>query len=155
MTLEKTFVTKEGLVELEKEQANLIHVVRKEVIEDLQAARAQGDLSENADYDAARDKQAEIEGRVKEIEGILKNYTIIKEDTSKIVNIGKTVILKIGELPKKEYTIVGSLEANPRLAKISNESPIGKGIIGSTKGDKLSIKTETGAEINVTVVDVK
>jgi transcription elongation factor GreA len=148
-------LTQQGLDNLKAELEHLKDVERKENLEALKEARAQGDLSENADYDAARDKQAEIEGRVKEIEGILKNYTIIKEDTSKIVNIGKTVILKIGELPKKEYTIVGSLEANPRLAKISNESPIGKGIIGSTKGDKLSIKTETGAEINVTVVDVK
>ena len=148
-------LTQEGLNNLKIEIERLKDVDRKENLEALKEARAQGDLSENADYDAARDKQAEIEGRIKEIEGILKNYQIIKEDHSNKVNIGKTVVLKVGSLPESEYTIVGSLEANPREKKISNESPIGKGIIGSKKGATLNIKTETGQEIKVTVVDVK
>jgi len=148
-------LTQQGLDNLKAEIERLKDVDRLENLEALKEARAQGDLSENADYDAARDKQAEIEGRIKEIEGILKNYTIIKEDHSNKVNIGKTVVLKVGSLPESEYTIVGSLEANPRDKKISNESPIGKGIIGSKKGAKLNIKTETGQEIKVTVVDVK
>jgi transcription elongation factor GreA len=154
--MEKAYqLTQQGLDNLKLEIEKLKDVDRKENLEALKEARAQGDLSENADYDAARDRQAEIEGRIKEIEGILKNYTIIKEDHSNKVNIGKTVVLKVGSLPDKEYTIVGSLEANPRLSKISNESPIGKGIIGSEKGATLNIKTETGQEIKVTVVDVK
>ena len=154
--MEKAYqLTQQGLDNLIAELEQLKDVERKENLEALKEARAQGDLSENADYDAARDRQAEIEGRIKEIEGILKNYQIIKEDHSNKVNIGKTVILKVGSLPEKEYTIVGSIEANPRLAKISNESPIGKGIIGSEKGATLNIKTETGIEVKVTVVDVK
>lgn len=148
-------LTQEGLNNLREEIERLKEVDRKENLEALKEARAQGDLSENADYDAARDKQAEIEGRIKEIEGILKNYVIIKDDHSNKVNIGKTVVLKVGSMPEKEFTIVGSLEANPREAKISNESPIGKGIIGSEKGATLNIKTETGQEVQVTVVDVK
>ena len=154
--MEKAYqLTQQGLDNLIAELEQLKDVERKENLEALKEARAQGDLSENADYDAARDRQAEIEGRIKEIEGILKNYQIIKEDHSNKVNIGKTVIIKVGSLPEKEYTIVGSIEANPRLAKISNESPIGKGIIGSEKGATLNIKTETGIEVKVTVVDVK
>jgi transcription elongation factor GreA len=154
--MEKQYqLTLQGLEELKAELEHLKDVDRKENLEALKEARAQGDLSENADYDAARDRQAEIEGRIKEIEGILKNYELIKEDHSNKVNIGKTVVLKIGAMPESEYTIVGSLEANPRMKKISNESPIGKGIIGCSKGDTLKIKTETGQEIEVTVVDVK
>jgi len=154
--MEKQYqLTQQGLDELKAELEHLKDVDRKENLEALKEARAQGDLSENADYDAARDRQAEIEGRIKEIEGILKNYELIKEDHSNKVNIGKTVVLKIGSMLESEYTIVGSLEANPRMKKISNESPIGKGIIGSSKGDTLKIKTETGQEIEVTIVDVK
>lgn len=148
-------LTQQGLENLQAEIEKLKEVDRKENLEALKEARAQGDLSENADYDAARDRQAEIEGRIKEIEGILKNYQIIKEDHSNKVNIGKTVVLKVGNLPEKEYTIVGSLETNPRQNKISNDSPIGKGIIGSKKGATLQIKTETGKDVQVTVVDVK
>jgi len=148
-------LTKQGLIELQEEIEHLKDVDRKENLEALKDARAQGDLSENADYDAARDKQAEIEGRIKEIERILKNYEIIKEDHSNKVNIGKTVVLKIGDYPEKEYTIVGSLETNPIKNKISNDSPIGKGIIGLEKGASLNIKSETGKDVQVTVVDVK
>ena len=121
----------------------------------LKEAREQGDLSENADYDAARDEQARIEGRIKEIEAILKNYEIIKEDTTNKVNIGKTVVIKVADLEDTTYTIVGSLEADPLNGKISNESPIGKGIIGCKKGQTVTVKTETGHEIKVVIVDVK
>jgi transcription elongation factor GreA len=147
-------LTQEGLTSLQAEIAQLKDVDRIENLEALKEARAQGDLSENADYDAARDKQAEIEGRIKEIEGILKNYELIKEDSSNIVNIGKKIVIQVGNLPEKEYVIVGSLEANPLKGKISNESPIGKGIIGLSEGAEVTVKTETGQEINVKVVKV-
>ncbi len=154
--MEKIYkLTKQGHENLVLELENLKDVERRDNLEALKEARAQGDLSENADYDAARDRQAEIEGRIKEIEGILKNYELIKEDTSNKVNIGKTIVLQIGSLPEKEYTIVGSLEANPLQGRISNESPIGKGIIGCEKGSTLNIKTETGQDVKVTVIDVK
>lgn len=148
-------LTKQGLKGLTEEIERLKDVDRRENLEALKDARAQGDLSENADYDAARDEQARIEARIKEIEGILKNYELIKEDTSKNVSIGKTVELKVGDLPNKVYTIVGSIEANPIEGKISNESPIGKGIIGTRKGQKVTVKTETGREVVVKIVNVK
>jgi len=148
-------LTQQGLQNHKDELERLKDVDRIRNLEALKDARAQGDLSENADYDAARDEQARIEARIKEIEGILKNYEIIKLDTSKNVNIGKTVLLKINDLEPKEYTIVGSLEANPLEGKISNESAIGKGIIGSKKGKVLTIKTETGNEVTVKIVNVK
>ncbi len=148
-------LTLQGLKDLEEELERLKDVDRIRNLEALKEARAQGDLSENADYDAARDEQARIEARIKEIEGILKNCEIIKLDTSKNVNIGKTVTIKINDLEATEYTIVGSLEANPLKGKISNESAIGKGIIGSKKGQVLTIKTETGNEVKVKIVNVK
>ncbi len=154
--MEKTYkLTQQGLLDLQTEIERLKTEDRKRNLEALKEARAQGDLSENADYDAARDEQAQIEARIKEIEGILKDYEIIKEDHSNKVNIGKTVVIKVGDLPEQEYTIVGSLEADPLHNKISNESPIGKGIIGSKKGKKVTVKTETGRDIVVQIIDVK
>jgi len=148
-------LTQQGFQDLKDEMEKLKDVDRKANLESLKDARAQGDLSENADYDAARDEQARIEARIKEIEGFFKNYEIIKEDTSNKVNIGKTVVIKVGTLAQQTYTIVGSLEANPLKGKISNESPIGKGIIGSKKGQTLVIKTETKQEVKVKIIDVK
>lgn len=148
-------LTEQGVQNLKDEVERLKDVDRKQNLDALKEARAQGDLSENADYDAARDQQARIEARIKEVEGILKNYEIIKEDTSNKVNIGKTVVIKVGSLPEGTYTIVGSLEADPLKGRISNESPIGKGIIGSKKGQTLSIKTETAKEVKVKIIDVK
>ncbi|MBN2604668.1 MAG: transcription elongation factor GreA [Bacilli bacterium] len=148
-------LTQQGFQNLKDELERLKDVDRKRNLEALKEAREQGDLSENADYDAARDEQARIEERIKEIETILKNYEIIKEDTSNKVNIGKTVVLKVADLEATTYTIVGSLEADPLNGKISNESPIGKGIIGYKKGQTISIKTETGHDIKVEIVDVK
>jgi len=154
--MEKTYkLTQQGLLDLQNELETLKTVDRKSNLEALKDARAQGDLSENADYDAARDDQARIEERIKEIDGILKDYEIIKEDTSNKVNIGKTVVLKVGDMPEQEYTIVGSLEADPLKKRISNESPIGKGIIGTKKGKTVTVKTETGREVKVKIVDVK
>jgi len=148
-------LTEQGLLDLQTELENLKTVDRKRNLTALKEARAQGDLSENADYDAARDEQAQIEARIKEIEGILKNYEIIKKDKSQLVSIGKTVVLQLGDLPEQEFTLVGSLEADPIKKRISNESPIGKGIIGSKKGDTLVVKTETGRDVVVTIINVK
>lgn len=154
--MEATYkLTQQGLANLKEELETLKTVDRKRNLEALKEARAQGDLSENADYDAARDEQARIESRIKEIEGILKNYELIRENTSKRVNIGKTVTIKIGDQEDVTYTIVGSLEANPLKGKISNESPIGRGIIGSKKGQTVTVKTETEKELKVKIVDVK
>ncbi len=155
MESNKYQLTQQGLEDLKAELERLKTVDRVKNLEALKEARAQGDLSENADYDAARDEQAQIEARIKEIEGILKNYEIIKKSRSKIISIGKTVVLKVGFMPEETYNIVGSLEADPLKNRISNESPIGKGILGYKKGDTVIIKTETGRDVEVTIVDVK
>ena len=130
MADEKFLVTKEGLDELLKEQHNLIHVVRDEVIRELQEARAQGDLSENADYDAARDRQARVEARIRELEAMISNAEIIEEDkaksTSRSVGLGSTVtILDLSTNEEETYTIVGSIEADPLNGKISNIIKLG------------------------------
>lgn len=154
--MENTFkLTKQGLENLKLELEKLKTVDRPANLESLKEARAQGDLSENADYDSARTEQGNIESRIKELENILKHVEIIKLDKSRRANIGKKVVLKIGDRPEHEYTIVGPIEANPLKSKISNESPIGQAVIGHIKGDKIVVKSETGAEIKVTIVNVK
>lgn len=129
MADEKFLVTKEGLDELLKEQDNLIHVVRDEVIRELQEARAQGDLSENADYDAARDRQARVEARIRDLEAMIANAEIISEDkkaaTKKTVSLGSTVtILDMSTNEEETYNIVGSIEADPLNGKLSNITPL-------------------------------
>ncbi|MDD3126676.1 MAG: transcription elongation factor GreA [Candidatus Izemoplasmatales bacterium] len=155
--MENTFkLTEAGFEKMKQELDQLKDVDRKKNLEALRDARAQGDLSENADYDAARDEQARIEARIKEIENILKHAEIIKETNSKIVSIGKTISLKfLATNSIKEYTVVGHLEANPLAGKISNESPIGKAIIGLRKGAKITYKAETGKEIKIEILDIK
>lgn len=148
-------LTQSGIDQYKEELERLKTDDRERNLEALKEARAQGDLSENADYDAAREEQARIEKRIKELENILKNAELIKEDTSNKVNIGKVVTLKLNDLEPKEYALVGTLEANPIENKISNESPVGKAIIGHKKGDSVTFKTEANKEIKVTIVDVK
>ncbi len=138
MATEKIELTKEGEAKLTKELRHLIDIDRPEVLDQLAAARAQGDLSENADYDAARNKQAEVEARIKEIENILANAKIIEEkkQTSKLVALGSTVEIKdLSDNTKATYTIVGTVEANPTKGLISNVSPLGKAIVGKKVGD--------------------
>ncbi|WP_374696674.1 transcription elongation factor GreA [Spiroplasma endosymbiont of Polydrusus formosus] len=140
---EEILLTKEGIKDLQEELDNLINVVRPEVIEELKEARAQGDLSENADYDAARNRQAEVEGRIKEIESLLTKAKEIKEVKSKtgIIKLGSTVTFTNLLINKKyELKIVGVVEANPFENTISNESPIAKAIIGKKGGDLIEIK---------------
>lgn len=153
--MEKAKLTQQGLQDLQNELERLKTVDRKANLEALKEARAQGDLSENADYDAARDEQASIEGRIKEIEGILKNYELIDSSKAdkKIVNIGNTIKIQINDLDPQEYKLVGTIEADPMNHLISNESPIGKAIIGCKKGDELQVKGETGRDIRVKVID--
>lgn len=156
-TMENTYkLTEKGFQDLQIELETLKEVDRKENIEALKEARAQGDLSENADYDAARDEQARIEARIKEIENILKNAEIIRDSRSKVVTIGKDVTLRFAGKDKESvYKIVGKVEANPFEGKISNESPLGKAIIGHKKGQVVTYKAETGKEITVEIVDMK
>jgi transcription elongation factor GreA len=156
--MENTYkLTEAGFEQLKAELEELKGEKRNANLEALKEARAQGDLSENADYDAARDEQARIEARIKEIENILKNSEIIKENNrSRVIGMGKTCEVKFLDTNRvMEFTIVGRLEANPMQKKVSNESPLGKAIIGAKKGKVLTFKSETGQEVTVEILEVK
>ena len=144
---EKKKITYEGLKKLEDELQDLKVNRRKEVAEKIKEARELGDLSENAEYDAAKDEQRDIEARIEEIEKILKNVEVVDEDevdTSK-VSIGCKIILKDLEYDDElEFKIVGSTEANSLKGKISDESPVGKAISGKKVGDIVEVETQEG-----------
>ena len=149
-------LTEEGRLNLEREKQHLIDVDRPNNIKALQDARSQGDLSENADYDAAREEQSRIEARIAEITEILKNVKIITKDSSNRVTTGKNVTIEfIGMNKTESYDIVGTIEADPFEHKISNESPLGKAIMGHDKGTTLTVVTEKGKEVRVKIIDVK
>lgn len=148
----KVTITVRGKESLENELRNLIDVVRPEVIEQLKAARAQGDLSENADYDAARNRQAEVEHRINEIEDILSNCIVIddKPVDSKVVSLGTKVTFKdLSDGSISTVEIVGSVEANPLDGLISNECPIGIAMIGKHVGEKTLVNTSEPYEIEI------
>lgn len=147
-------LTAEGYLELEQELNYLKNEKRPEVITALKEARALGDLSENADYDAARDEQAKVEGRIKQLEYQLE-HAIINDNAKKdVVSIGTTVtILYVGDDEEEVYQIVGSLEADPFENKISNESPIGAAIMGKKVGDVISVASPNGSyDIKITKI---
>ncbi|MGE4571899.1 MAG: transcription elongation factor GreA [Candidatus Izemoplasmatales bacterium] len=150
-------LTQAGFEQHQKELEELKGPIREKNLQDLQEARAQGDLSENADYDAARDEQARIEARIKEIENILKNAVIINENSrSKSISVGKQITVKfIKQNVEKKLKLVGPVEANPLSNQISDESPLGKALIGQKKGQIIHYKAETGKEITVEILDVK
>ena len=141
----KFLVTQEGYDELVREQDNLIHVVRDEVIRELQEARAQGDLSENADYDAARDRQARVEARIRELEAMIANAEIIvegkKNSNNKTVSLGSTVtILDLDSEEEEVYTIVGSIEADPMNGKLSNIAPLAVALMDHKAGETILVE---------------
>ncbi len=141
----KTYLTEDGLEELKKELEYLKTEKRPEVINALKEARALGDLSENAEYDAARAEQAEVENKISEIEAMLENAELIKDVNTNKVSIGTTVTLKYVEDDETDtYTIVGSKEADPFANKISNESPLAKAIIGAKKGQFVMVDSPNG-----------
>ncbi len=140
----KYLLTQEGLVKLNEELKHLVNDKRKEVIERIREAVAHGDLSENADYAQAREEQSFIEGRIEEIEDMIKNAEIISTSQKhNTVSIGSTIKVKVGD-SEKQYTIVGSNEANPLEGKISNESLVGRALLGQKMGDKVMIQTPAG-----------
>lgn len=149
-------LTQAGLDQLKEELIYLKDVKRVENLEALKEAREQGDLSENADYDAARNEQARIEARIAEIEMILKNVKVIKSnDDSSTVNIGKKVLLRFIERKKEvEYQVVGTIEADPKNFKISIESPLGKTIKGKEVGDVVQIKSATNKQSTVKILAI-
>ena len=137
----KNILTYQGLQKLEDELQNLKVVRRKEVAQKIKEAREQGDLSENAEYDAAKDEQRDIEARIEQIEKILKNAEVVVDK----INIGCQVKILDMEFDEElEYKIVGSTEANSLKGKISNESPVGKALIGAGVGDVVEVETQMG-----------
>ena len=147
MEAKKTLLTYTGLKKLEDELENLKVVKRKEVAAKIKEAREQGDLSENAEYDAAKDEQRDIEARIEELEKILKNVEVVVEDDVELdtINIGCTVDVYDKEFEEEiEFKLVGSTEANSLEGKISNESPVGKALIGKKVGDIVSVETQAG-----------
>ena len=147
MADKKNILTYEGLVKLENELHDLKVVRRKEVAQKIKEAREQGDLSENAEYDAAKDEQRDIEARIEELEKILKNAEVVDEDEIDLeaISIGcKVKIYDIEFDEEMEYKIVGSTEANSLQGKISNESPVGQALIGAKVGQTVSVDTQAG-----------
>ncbi len=156
MAEEKMQMTRKGLEKLEKEYRHLLEVDRPEVIEALKAARAQGDLSENADYDAARNRQAEIEARIAEIEHIKDIARIVDEGKGakvKKINLGHTVTFVDKESGEKTTVkLVGTVEANPMATPfplVSNESALGKALIGKMPGDDAMVESLTPYSIHI------
>lgn len=142
----KIILTQEGLKNLEDELQDLKVVRRKDVAAKIKEARGQGDLSENAEYDAAKEEQAEIEARIVTIENMLRNAEVIDSDTNTdSVSIGNKIKLFDNEFEEEvEYTLVGSAEADPFNGKISNESPIGSALLGHKVGDTIEAETPDG-----------
>ncbi|MBQ2752494.1 MAG: transcription elongation factor GreA [Firmicutes bacterium] len=147
MAEKKVVLTVEGLKKMETELENLKTVRRKEVADKIKEARGQGDLSENAEYDAAKEEQAEIESRIVVLEKMLKNAEVIDEEeiSNDIISIGSKVKIYDKEFEEElEYVIVGSAEANPMAGKISNESPVGRGLLGHKIGETIEVETPAG-----------
>lgn len=143
----KTILTYSGLKDLEDEIQDLKVNRRKEVAEKIKEAREQGDLSENAEYDAAKEEQREIEARIEEIEKILKNAEVVVEEEVDVdaINVGCLVkVLDVEYDEELEFSIVGSTESNSLQGKISNESPVGKALLRKKVGDKVDVETAAG-----------
>ncbi|EAD3690075.1 transcription elongation factor GreA [Listeria monocytogenes] len=148
MATEKVFpMTLDGKAKLENELQELKTVKRKEVVERIKIARSFGDLSENSEYDSAKDEQAFVEGRITTIENMIRNAQIIDaaEAHNGLVTLGNTVtFIELPDGEEETYTIVGSAEADPFEGKISNDSPIAKGLLGHKKGEEVTIQTPAG-----------
>ncbi len=158
MTEEKQFfMTEEGKQKLEAELEELKTVRRPEVVERIKVARSFGDLSENSEYDSAKDEQAFVESRIAQLENMIRYAVIIENDekASDIVQLGKTV--KFVELPdgdEEEYQIVGSAEADPFEGRISNDSPMAQSLLGKKVGEEVTVATP-GGDLDVRITEVK
>ncbi|MGN4124378.1 transcription elongation factor GreA [Lysinibacillus sphaericus] len=162
MSNEKQYpMTAEGKKKLEEELVKLETETRKEIVERIKIARDFGDLSENAEYDSAKEEQAFLEGRISTLKSMIRNAVIITEDQTdnSVVSLGKTVtFVEIIDgktsTDKESYTIVGSAEADPMEFRISNESPIAKGLLGRAEGEEVVVQTP-GGEMKVKIISIK
>ncbi|WP_404404026.1 transcription elongation factor GreA [Jeotgalibacillus malaysiensis] len=157
MANEKVFpMTEEGKHKLEQELEQLKSVKRKEVVERIKIARSFGDLSENSEYDSAKEEQAFVEGRISTLESMIRNAKIIEDDQTLegVVSLGKTVtFVELPDGDEESYTIVGSAEADPFEGKISNDSPIAKSLIGKVVGDEVKVQTP-GGDMDVRITSI-
>ena len=149
------YLTEEGLQKIKEELDELKLVKRPAVIDALKDARDQGDLSENAEYDSARNEQAIVESRIKELEVMIEKAVIIKEVKTDVVSIGNKVVIEyVEDKEKEEYSIVGSKEADPFENKISNESPIAQAILGKKEGEIVTVDSPNGT-YEVKIIKIK
>lgn len=151
--LKEIYLTSEGFLKLEEELNEAKTVKRPQIIKDLKEARAQGDLSENAEYSAARDAQGKLEARIKEIEYTLEHATIIENNNDGKVKVGSVVTILYDDDEEEEYSIVGTNEADPFENKISNESPIAVAVMGRKEGDTVLVESPNGS-FSVKIVKV-
>jgi transcription elongation factor GreA len=158
MAGKKNILTYAGLQQLEDELHQLKVVKRKQVAEKIKEAREQGDLSENAEYDAAKDEQREIEARIEELEKILKNAEVVVEEEIDLDKISVGCQVKLYDCTYEEeleFRLVGSTEANSLQGKISNESPVGMALIGRRVGDEVDVETPTGGLSQYRVLEIQ
>ena len=149
------YLTQEGLDDLKKELDDLINVRRPENVQAIKEARSLGDLSENAEYDAARNEQAQIESRITQLEKMLENVSIISDVNTDTVGIGNTVSIQyVDDDEEDEYKIVGSQEADPFESRISNESPIAQALFNHKVGDIVTVESPNGS-YEVKIIDIK
>lgn len=156
MEEKKNILTAEGQKKYEEELDYLKGVKRKEIAQAIKEARAQGDLSENAEYQAAKDEQRQVEGRIEELETMLRNVEVVdeSEDDSNVIHIGSRVRIKDLEYDEVlEYRIVGSNEANTDMGQISNESPLGHALVGAVLGEVVNVAAPIG-EIKYEVMEI-
>ncbi|SVD88856.1 uncharacterized protein METZ01_LOCUS441710 [marine metagenome] len=140
-----TYLTKNGLSELEAELQHLVSVRRAEVADRLHQAQEDGDLLENAEYEAAKNEQSFVEGRIADIQTMLSKVTVIKKGkVDGVAKLGSTVMVQENDLAVETYVIVGAAEANPAAGLISNESPLGQELLGSKAGDKVAVDAPGG-----------
>ena len=155
MTTEQEYLTKEKFKEFEKELKDLTTNKRKEVAEALEYAKSLGDLSENQEYQDARDSQAILEDRISRLNNILKSAKIVSTQSTNLVSVGSVITIeKEGTTSRKAYTMVGSEEADVANGKISNRSPLGLAAIGKSKGETFSFKTPSGM-MSYKIIDIK
>jgi transcription elongation factor GreA len=148
-----TYLSREGLDRLRAELEEMINVRRPEVATRIHDAKEHGDLTENAEYEDAKNEQAFVEGRIQTLEALIKNATIIDENHSNDhVQIGSTVVLKSAD-GEERFTIVGSTEARPNEGRISNESPVGRALLGKKKGEKVVVRVPAG-DFTYTIVNI-
>ena len=156
MSTKEVVVTRAGLEALEQELENLKIVRRKEVAEKIKVARGYGDLSENAEYDAAKDEQGEIESRIATLEAMLKNVRVIDSDdlSTETVSVGTHVKIEDEDGDVDEYDITGSTEADPMNGRISDESPVGAGLLGKKVGEIADISLPNGSTVQYKVLEI-